>query len=148
PELSSEHVLVMERIRGVPLNRADDLIAERNLDRGALANTLLTSILRQIVIDGIFHADPHPGNIMVLDDGRPALLDFGSVVRIDSLLRGALVRLLLAFNLSDPLMATDALLDLAERPERLNVRRLERALGQFMTYYLAPGTEPDVRMFS
>ncbi len=148
PELSSEHVLVMERIRGVPLNRADDLIAERNLDRGALANTLLTSILRQIVIDGTFHADPHPGNIMVLDDGRPALLDFGSVGRIDSLLRGALVRLLLAFNLSDPLMATDALLDLAERPERLNERRLERALGQFMTYYLAPGTEPDVRMFS
>ncbi len=148
PELSSEHVLVMERIRGIPLNRADDLIAARGIDPGALAGSLLTSILRQIVVDGTFHADPHPGNIMVLDSGRLSLLDFGSVGRIDSLLRGALVRLLLAFNLSDPLMATDALLDLAERPDRLDERRLERALGQFMTYYLAPGTAPDVRMFT
>jgi len=147
-DLSSEHVLVMERVSGTPLNRADGLIAARGIDSGALANTLLTSILRQIVVDGTFHADPHPGNIMVLDCGRLSLLDFGSVGRIDSLLRGALVRLLLAFNLSDPLMATDALLDLAARPERLDERRLERALGQFMTYYLAPGTAPDVRMFS
>lgn len=148
PDLSSAQVLVMERISGVPLDQAPAIAAERGLDTTELARTLLNALLRQIVIDGTFHADPHPGNVMLLPNGRLTLLDFGSVGRIDGVLRGALVRLLLAFEHGDPIAASDALLDLTERPDNLDEYRLERALGQFIARYLAPGLSPDVRMFT
>lgn len=148
PELSSERVLVMERIVGIPLGEAGGAIRERGLDGTVLARNLLTSLLRQIVVDGTFHADPHPGNVMLLPDNQLTLLDFGSVGRIDSVLRGALIRLILAFDIGDPIFATDALLDLVERPDSLNEHRLERTLGQFMALYLAPGVAPDMKMFS
>ena len=148
PDLTSAPVLVMERIHGIPLGDAEIAIRERGLDASELARNLLTSLLREIVIDGTFHADPHPGNVMLLADNRLTLLDFGSVGRIDVVLREALVRLLLAFSQRDPLAATDALLDLCERPETLNEDRLERALGQFMARNLTPGIAPEARMFT
>lgn len=147
-ELSSERVLVMERIAGVPLGETASVIAERGLDGTLLARNLLNSLLRQIVIDGTFHADPHPGNVMLLEDNRLTLLDFGSVGRIDVLLRQALIRLILAFDHGDPMAAADALLDLVERPDVLDHHRLERALGRFMARHLTPGIAPDVRMFT
>jgi len=147
-DLTSASILVMERIRGIPLGDAEAAIAERGLDATVLARNLLDSLLREIVIDGTFHADPHPGNVMLLPDGRLTLLDFGSVGRIDAVLREALVRLLLAFSQRDPLAATDALLDLCERPDVLDEDRLERALGQFMARNLTPGIAPEARMFT
>jgi ubiquinone biosynthesis protein len=148
PELSTGQVLVMERIRGIPLGSAGSEIAARGLDPDALARTLLESLLRQVVIDGTFHADPHPGNVMLLPNDKLTLLDFGSVGRIDAVLRGALVRLILSFEQGDPIAASDALLDLVERPEGLDEFRLERVLGQFMARHLAPGVPPDARMFA
>lgn len=148
PDLSSARVLVMERVDGIPLGKAGPEVERRGLDGTLLARALLRSMLRQVVIDGTFHADPHPGNVMLLPDNRLTLLDFGSVGRIDSLLRGALVRLILAFDQGDPLAATDALLDVVQRPEVLDMRRLERTLGQFIAMYMAPGMAPDVRMFT
>ncbi|MGC4107214.1 MAG: AarF/UbiB family protein [Thermomicrobiales bacterium] len=148
PDLTSSPILVMERIRGIPLGDAEAVIVERGLDATELARNLLNSLLREIVIDGTFHADPHPGNVMLLEDNRLTLLDFGSVGRIDAVLREALVRLLLAFSRRDPIAATDALLDLCERPEVLDEDRLERALGQFMARNLTPGIAPEARMFT
>ena len=84
--------------------------------RPALASELLDCLLGQVMLDGIFHADPHPGNILLLADGRLGLLDWGSVGRIDAGLRGALQRLLLALDRGDPVMVTDALLEVVERP--------------------------------
>jgi ubiquinone biosynthesis protein len=68
-EFTTQRILVMELLDGVPLGRADAIIAERGLDRIELARTLLRCLLRQIMVDGVFHADPHPGNILVLADG-------------------------------------------------------------------------------
>jgi ubiquinone biosynthesis protein len=146
--LCTERVLVMQRLDGTPLTAAGPVIAERGLDRDALARTLLECVLRQIMLDGVFHADPHPGNVLVLTDGRLGLLDFGSVGRLDASVRAALQRLLLAMNRGDPLAASDALLELMLRPDEIDQQRLERALGQFMARYLGPGAAPGVRMFS
>jgi ubiquinone biosynthesis protein len=148
PDLSTSRVLTMERIRGIPLSAAGEAIDARGLERAALADALLSSLLRQMAIDGTFHADPHPGNVMLLEDGRLTLLDFGSVGRIDAVLRGSLIRLILAFNQGDPMAASDALLDLVERPDGLDEHRLERSLGQFMARFLTPGVPPDTRMFT
>lgn len=147
-ELCSERVLVLERLAGVALGDANQLLEERNVDRTALARALLEYLLRQITLEGIFHADPHPGNILLLDDGRLGLLDFGSVGRLDVLLRAALAHLLLAIDRGDPSGLLDALLEIAEAPDEIDDQALQRALGQFMVQHLMPGTAPDVEMFT
>jgi len=140
--LCTQQVLVMQRLDGTPLNSA------RVTDPQQLARTLLDALLRQVVIDGVFHADPHPGNVLLLGDGRLGLLDFGSVGRIDAGLRSALQRLLSGLDRGDPTAVTDSFLELVERPDELDEQRLERALGQFMVRHLSPGLAPDVRMFT
>jgi ubiquinone biosynthesis protein len=146
--LCGERVLVMQRLHGTPLGEAGPVIAERGLDRDTLARELLSALLGQVMLGGVFHADPHPGNVLVLADGRLGLLDFGSVGRLDGAVRSALQRLLLAMDRGDPLGASDALLEVMLRPDEVDQQRLERDLGQFMARYLSPGAEPGVRMFS
>ena len=144
--LCGETVLVMEYLDGIPLAAAGPGLPAA--ERSALARSLLDSLLRQVMIDGTFHADPHPGNILLLTDGRLGLLDFGSVGRIDAGLRSALQRLLLALDRGDPAGLADALLDVVERPEELDELRLERTLGRFAARHVAAGIAPDVRMFT
>jgi len=141
-------ILVMQRLDGAPLSVAGPVIDDRGLDRDALAQSLLEFVLRQIMVDGVFHADPHPGNVLVLSDGLLGLLDFGSVGRLDRGLREALQRLLLAVDRGDTLGVSDALLEVVVRPDEVDEQRLERVLGQFMARHLAPGTSPGVRMFT
>ncbi|RKT57404.1 ABC1 kinase family protein [Saccharothrix australiensis] len=142
-ELCTARVLVMERLDGVPVRSA----ALDSVDRDALARVLLDALLRQVMLHGVFHADPHPGNIMVLGDGRLGMLDFGSVGRIDAQLRSALGKLLLSVDRGDPAGLRDALLELVARPDEIDEQQLERALGQFMARHLGAGMRPDVEMF-
>jgi ubiquinone biosynthesis protein len=139
-------VLVMERFDGRPLAAID--VGMPADVRAALARSLLDCLLREIMLEGTFHADPHPGNVLVLDDGRLGLLDFGSVGRIDRGLRSALQRLLLALDKGDPAGLADALLEVVERPEELDELRLERMLGRFLARHVAAGITPDVTMFT
>src|SRR6201996_1369076 len=144
PSLCGEQVLVMDFLDGRPLASVSAPAATR----AALAASLLDTLLRQVLLDGTFHADPHPGNVLLLADGRLGLLDFGSVGRIDAGLRAALQRLLLALDRGDPAALADALLDVVERPEELDEARLERTLGRFAARPMAVGVTPDVRMFT
>ena len=138
--------LVMERLDGRPLAAID---ARTPADvRAALARSLLDRLLRQVMLEGTFHADPHPGNVLLLADGRLGLLDFGSVGRIDAGLRTALQRLLLALDRGDPAGLADALLEVVERPGELDEPRLERMLGRFLARHAGPGITPDVTMFT
>src|SRR6266508_855468 len=148
PQLCTERVLVMERLDGLPLDAAGPVIDTRGLDRQVLARALLGCLLRQIMLGGVFHADPHPGNILLLDDGRLGLLDFGSVGRLDALLRAALQQFLLAIDRGDPAGLYDALLEVMVRPDDLDEQRLQRALGQFMARHLSPGATLDVELFT
>ncbi len=147
-QLCSEHLLVIEWLDGVSLSAAGQLIDERGLDRAELARALLRSMIYQITEGGVFHADPHPGNVLLLADGRLALLDFGSVGRLDAQQRAALQDLVLALGHSDPAALRDALLELVTRPEGTDEQQLERALGQFMARHLAGGTAAAAEMFT
>ncbi|GDY54600.1 hypothetical protein SVIO_052230 [Streptomyces violaceusniger] len=137
--LSSERVLVLEWLPGLPISAGGEFGGENAERRDALARALLTNQLLQILVDGIFHADPHPGNILLLEDGRIGLIDFGSVGRLDSSLRASLTRFLLAVHNADPAAMCDALLEVLARPEEINEQELERALGRFMARHFAPG---------
>ena len=81
PELSSERVLTTEFIEGFNVSDLEK-IAEHKLDRLSLAERILTAYCQMIFSDGIYHADPHPGNILVKPDGSIAFLDFGAVSRL------------------------------------------------------------------
>ena len=144
--LCTVRVLVMERLDGRPLATIDSSTPADM--RAVLARSLLDCLLRQVMLEGTFHADPHPGNVLLLTDGRLALLDFGSVGRIDAGLRTALQRLLLALDRGDPAGLADALLEVLERPEELDEPRLERMLGRFLARHTGPGITPDVTMFT
>ncbi|MGW6228232.1 AarF/UbiB family protein, partial [Cellulosimicrobium cellulans] len=140
PELSGTTLLVMERLDGVPLGRAADVLAV--LDdavRADLASRLLTATLEQVLVAGTFHADLHPGNVLVTDDGRLGLLDMGSVGRLGEPERLALAAVLLAVDADDAVAATDALLELLDAPADLDVRRLERAVGQVIVRFRGAG---------
>ena len=145
--LSTERVLVMQRLVGTPLAVAGPAIAEHGLDPEGLARTLLETVLSQVVLDGVFHADPHPGNVLLLADGRLGLLDFGSVGRLDASVRSALQRLLLAVDRGDSVGVADALLEVVPRPDEIDEERLERAVGALIARHLGPGATPGLQMF-
>jgi ubiquinone biosynthesis protein len=91
-ELSTPYVLTMERIKGTKIT---DYIQtpEGNSARKKLAQELAELFFKQIIIYGVFHADPHPGNIFILKDGRIALMDFGLVGFLNRSLKNNLLRL-------------------------------------------------------
>ncbi len=145
-DLSTRRVLVMQRLDGVAMSKASHALAD--CDRERLAGELFDCLLRQIIVDGVFHADPHPGNILLLDDGRLGLIDFGSVGRLDAKLRAVLQRLLLALDRRDPIALTDALLEVTARPDALDEQALERAVGALLVRHLAAGQAPNATMFA
>jgi len=147
-ELTTPEVLVMEELAGTTLATPDLFTALTAEDRRDIADRLYRSILAQILVDGVFHADPHPGNIMVLPDHTIAFLDLGSVGRLTRDDREGLQQVLHAVRAQDAGMLTDALLHVVDRSEGLDVDRLQRELGSFMLATTGPGTRADATMFT
>ena len=81
PELSTARVLTTEFVDGIKVTDFPRL-GERGIDRPALAERILRAYCQMVFVDGVFHADPHPGNILVHDDGSLTLVDFGAVGRL------------------------------------------------------------------
>lgn len=150
-ELSSSRVLVMDWLDGVNVRDAETLLAECGLNRRVLAKRLLRYMLQQIMVEGTFHSDPHPGNVMVLRDGRIALIDWGSVGRLDALQQAALRNLLIAVQRRDATGMRAALLDIAEQGpdgDTPDEERMERALAHFMARRLGAGMPVNTALFT
>jgi ubiquinone biosynthesis protein len=146
--LSTRRVLVLQRLSGTPLASAESLLATLGAEhRHRIAAELLDTVLDQVLEHGLFHVDLHPGNVLVDDDGSVGLLDLGSVGRLDATTRHATGQLLAALGRADSLAATDALLELVERPDDVDERDLERALGALMVRYAAPGVTASAAAF-
>ncbi len=94
-------VLVTEYLHGTKVNRLDEHFASGKLSFPLLLETLIEIYIRMMLIDGVLHADPHPGNILVQDDGTIIFLDFGMVVTIERSMREQLFRLALAASRDD-----------------------------------------------
>jgi ubiquinone biosynthesis protein len=97
--------------------------------------------------DGVFHADPHPGNVLVLDDGRLGLIDFGLVGRVAPIDQRGLAHLFAAVDQQDADRLCDALLELAQYPDHVDRRQLTRALARFVARHLGPRTTAGGAMF-
>jgi ubiquinone biosynthesis protein len=96
-DLTSSRVLTMDRLFGRKVTELSGL-GRLDIDGAGLARALFGSYLDQILVHGFFHADPHPGNVLLTEDGRLGLVDVGMVARVAPELRQQLVRLLLALG--------------------------------------------------
>ncbi|HEX7658286.1 MAG TPA: AarF/UbiB family protein [Pseudonocardiaceae bacterium] len=140
PEFSGQTLMVMEKLDGIPIADATTLLAGFDArERNRLAADILGSVLRQIIVSGVFHADLHPGNLLIRPDRTVGLLDFGSVGRLDQPARTALGLTLYSVERDDPIAATGALIELLGRPEELDQRELERSVGEIMVRYRVGG---------
>jgi ubiquinone biosynthesis protein len=116
-EYSSGGVLTMEYSAGERV----DLYAKLHPEAMPRAiNTLVKLMLHTIFEEGLFHADPHPGNVFVMPDGRLSLLDFGMTGELDEAMRDSLTLLLEAVVNGDARAATEAYLEMAPASEKVN----------------------------
>ena len=97
--LSSATVLTLDYVEGTKVN---EVTAEAGFDLQQVARNIIEASFRQLFEDGLFHGDPHPGNILVLPENRIALLDFGLVGRLTRIQQEALVTLIMSVALRDP----------------------------------------------
>lgn len=135
-ELSGPTVLVLERIHGVPLSKAHTILASLSgLARRDLAEQLFMLVARQVLATGVFHADLHAGNIIVDEAGRAGLIDFGAVGRLDRRDRRDVAILLVSFEAQNSQSATSAVLDMLGAPVGVDVRELQRDIGQIMMQF-------------
>ena len=127
-EWTSSSMNVQEHIEGI---RGDDLAAIDNagLDRKALAARASDAMLKMILVDGFFQADPHPGNLMCLPDNRVAMIDFGMVGRLSWSRRNQIVDLLAGFVRQDEKTMLEVLLDWRD-DDAVNEARLAADLGE------------------
>ncbi|MFB3738937.1 MAG: AarF/UbiB family protein [Candidatus Velamenicoccus archaeovorus] len=130
-DLSSSRLLVMQEIQGVPISQAP-----MGTERREAARQLLESYYKQILTDGFFHADPHPGNLMWWNDGI-YFLDFGMVGEVGAEMREQLMLLLMAFWQEDVGFLTDVTLMLAGATDRsdLDVKAFQDEIGELMARY-------------
>jgi ubiquinone biosynthesis protein len=94
---TSTRVLTMDYISGTKVTAISPVV-RIDLQRDVLADTLVHGYLKQIVVDGVFHADPHPGNVFITDEGLLALIDLGMVGHIGQQMQERLLKLLLAIS--------------------------------------------------
>jgi predicted unusual protein kinase regulating ubiquinone biosynthesis (AarF/ABC1/UbiB family) len=136
-DYSTGTVLTMDYIEGRSV-RSIGPLGQMDIDGPALAGALFSAYLDQTLVHGVFHADPHPGNVLVTDDGRLALIDLGQVGRISPDIQDHLIKLLLAIADGRGRDAADATIALGQRLEEFDadgfrreaVAMVERNQGQ------------------
>ncbi|RPE66845.1 ubiquinone biosynthesis protein [Tibeticola sediminis] len=126
---------VQQRIEGVPGERIDALTPEAGFDRERLARRGAHAVLKMIVQDGIYHADPHPGNVFYLRGNRIAFIDFGMVGRLSERRREELLSLLLGLVEREPRAVADVLLEWASDGHGADLAQLEREIEAFVDQY-------------
>lgn len=126
-ELTTERMLVMEYVDGAKVSDTARIEAW-GLDRKSIARKGARAFFKQVMIDGFFHGDPHPGNILVQPDGRLVFLDFGVVGRLDDEAMSHLAQLFLGVVHRDTDRMVNALMHLGAVQDSVDLGRLRAEL--------------------
>ncbi len=131
---TTSRVLTLERIRGVKIN---DLAAldQQGTDRPWLAEYATNIVLKMVCEDGFFHADPHPGNFFIEQNGTIGLIDFGMVGVLDERTQELLAELLIVINREDADRLVDVFLDLGVTRKRIDRALVRRDIEQLLSTY-------------
>jgi predicted unusual protein kinase regulating ubiquinone biosynthesis (AarF/ABC1/UbiB family) len=142
PRLSSKRVLTMEYVPGTKISELEDIDA-LGLDRTELARTLQQVYLQMIVEDGVFHADPHPGNLAVQEDGTVVFYDFGMSGRVDPFIQGKIVDFYMAIARQD----TDAILDTLVEMGTLSPEADREVMSNVMELAIADARGEEIEQY-
>ena len=133
-EYTTRHIEVQERIRGIKINDYPALAAA-GYDRDRIAMNAAKALIKQVMVDGFFHADPHPGNLLILPGEVICLIDFGSVGTLDQTDRAYLVRLWISIIRLDAEGVADQLLRMGIAGPQTDQVGLTRALRRMLRKY-------------
>ena len=139
---SGPRVLTMEYLPGTKINDIESL-DEKGIDRTQLATTLQRVYLQMIVDDGVFHADPHPGNLAVTDDGKIIFYDFGMSGTVDPFIQGKIIDFYLAVASQD----IDAILDTLIEMGTLSPEADREVMGNVMELAIADARGEDIEQY-
>jgi ubiquinone biosynthesis protein len=133
PDYTTPRVLTMDYIHGTKITRVSQL-EKIDVDCVGLAEELFRAYLRQILVDGVFHADPHPGNVFLTDDRRRiALIDLGMVGRVSPRVQEELIRLVLAISEARGDDAATVAISLGERVEGFEEPAIRRHIAEMVS---------------
>jgi ubiquinone biosynthesis protein len=130
-DYTTRSVLTMEYITGRKITSLTPL-ARLDVDGAALCEELFRAYLKQVLVDGIFHADPHPGNVFLTDEKRVALLDLGMVGHTAPQMQENLLKLLLAVSDGDSDGVADLVIRVGEKSEEFNPAEFRRKISQLV----------------
>ncbi|HHU68727.1 MAG TPA: 2-polyprenylphenol 6-hydroxylase [Thermoanaerobacterales bacterium] len=137
-EFTTKRVLTMELIEGIKVSNISEL-KKAGHDTEYIARKLAEIFLKQVLIDGFFHGDPHPGNVFIMDTGQIALIDFGVVGRIDEKLKYKFIDLILNITRKDIDSITLNLLQIGIIKKKVNYDDLKRDINNlYNRYYEIP----------
>jgi ubiquinone biosynthesis protein len=128
-DYTTSRILTMEYLPGKNIGNISPL-GLMDIDGEVLAEELFRAYLKQILVDGFFHADPHPGNVYVTDDGNLALIDLGMVARVPEKLKMKLVRILIAISEGEGDKAAGHLIDIGEKEDNANEADFTRMVSE------------------
>ncbi len=131
PDYSTRRVLTMDYVQGRKVTALGPL-ARLEIKGAPLAEELFKAYLKQVLVDGLFHADPHPGNIFITDDLHIALLDLGMVGHTTPAMQDNLLKLLLAVSEGNSEQAADVVIRISQTAEDFNAVEFRRRLGQLL----------------
>lgn len=134
PDYSTGRVLTIEYLNGIKLSQHDEMLAAR-YDLIEVARRGAELYMEMIFIHGFYHADPHPGNILVLPSNVIGLLDFGMVGRIDAQLQNDISEIVMALVGGDSDQLTNTIIRVGETPPDLDRASFQIDVTEFITYY-------------
>jgi ubiquinone biosynthesis protein len=133
-DFTTSRVLTMDYVFGQKITSLSPL-TRMEIDGAALAEELQKAYLKQILIDGFFHADPHPGNVFLNDDGKLALLDLGMIGRISGTMQENLLKLLLAISEGHGEEAADRAAEIGEKLDSFDEAEFRRRVAELVGVY-------------
>ena len=137
-DYSTRSVLTMEQVQGRKITSISPLTM-LEIKGAPLVEELFRAYLKQVLVDGIFHADPHPGNVFLTDDGRIALLDLGMVGHTTPSMQENLIKLLITISEGKSEEAADLMMRISQRSKEFDAPEVRRRIGQLLALHYNRG---------
>ncbi|MEO5677135.1 MAG: AarF/UbiB family protein [Usitatibacter sp.] len=130
-DYSTKRVLTMDYVEGRKITKISP-VARLEMDGCELAEELFRAYLKQVLVDGLFHADPHPGNVFITDDDRIALLDLGMVGHTTPSMQTSLLKVLISISEGKAEEAADVVIQISETTKQFDATVFKKRIAQLV----------------